>query len=152
MDSTIKIEQITSFSPEVFDAIRNLAQQEGKNYKELTESDAKEMLAYTHMHIFVARDTLTSKIVGMGALVIHRIPYVKKATVEDVVVDKDFRGRGIGTELINTLTAKAKELGAAYVDFTARPRREDSNSLYEKLGFVKRETNVYRHIVDYGEV
>jgi ribosomal protein S18 acetylase RimI-like enzyme len=33
------------------------------------------------------------------------------------------------------------------VDLTSRPSREDANRLYRRLGFVERETNVYRFVV-----
>jgi len=152
MDNSILVEQVTFFSPHVFDVIRNLAQQEGENYKPLTDDDAKGMLTSSHIYLYIARDTLSDTVVGMGTLIIHRIPYVKKALMEDVVVDHMYRGRGIGTMIIGVLTERAKELGASYIDFTARPRREDSNSLYGKLGFNRRETNVYRKIFDYDEI
>ena len=84
--------------------------------------------------------------------IIYRIPYVKKAYLDDLIVDPEFRGHGIGSALMKHATNFSREKGAAYVDFTARPRREDSNGLYEKLGFKKRDTNVYRVIFDYGEV
>ncbi|MEY2967137.1 MAG: hypothetical protein RLY50_1187, partial [Actinomycetota bacterium] len=35
--------------------------------------------------------------------------------------------------------------GAVTVDLTSRPSREAANRLYQRLGFVARETNVYRY-------
>jgi len=35
--------------------------------------------------------------------------------------------------------------GAKTVDLTSRPSREAANRLYRRLGFVERETNVYRY-------
>jgi ribosomal protein S18 acetylase RimI-like enzyme len=34
------------------------------------------------------------------------------------------------------------------VDLTSRPAREAANSLYRKIGFVQRDTNVYRFTLD----
>jgi ribosomal protein S18 acetylase RimI-like enzyme len=39
----------------------------------------------------------------------------------------------------------AESLGARSVDLTSRPTREVANRLYKRLGFVQRDTNVYRH-------
>ena len=36
-------------------------------------------------------------------------------------------------------------LGAKTVDLTSRPKREAANRLYRRLGFVERDTNVYRY-------
>ncbi|MET0827119.1 MAG: GNAT family N-acetyltransferase, partial [Acidimicrobiales bacterium] len=52
--------------------------------------------------------------------------------------------QGIGRLLIDAMVARAKELGAKTVDLTSRPSREAANRLYLRLGFVERETNVYR--------
>jgi ribosomal protein S18 acetylase RimI-like enzyme len=34
------------------------------------------------------------------------------------------------------------------VDLTSRPSREAANRLYQRLGFVQRETNVYRYTLE----
>ena len=39
---------------------------------------------------------------------------------------------------------RARMLGAKTVDLTSRPSREAANRLYQRIGFVPRETNVYR--------
>jgi ribosomal protein S18 acetylase RimI-like enzyme len=40
---------------------------------------------------------------------------------------------------------RASALGAVSVDLTSRPSREAANRLYQRLGFVRRKTNVYRY-------
>jgi ribosomal protein S18 acetylase RimI-like enzyme len=40
--------------------------------------------------------------------------------------------------------AEAKRRGAKTVDLTSRPSREAANRLYQRIGFVARDTNVYR--------
>jgi ribosomal protein S18 acetylase RimI-like enzyme len=88
----------------------------------------------------------------MVTVLIFRIPYVKKAYLDDLIVDEAFRGHGLGSKLLQKAISLAKEKDAAYVDFTSRPRRIAGNTLYEKLGFKKRDTNVYRLILSYEEV
>ena len=152
MQNDIVIEQVKSFSPEVVETIRKLAKQIGENYKELTDKDVEEMLASPHTHLFFARDSKTNQIAGMVTVLVVRIPYIRKAHIEDVVVDKTYRNQGIGTLLLQKAVAVGREKGAAHVDFSSRPRRAEGNSMYEKLGFQKRETNIYRKIIDYAEV
>jgi len=146
----IKIEQLTTFSSEDAEAIRQLAAKIGPNFKPLSDLDFQEMLASPTTHLFVARPP-KGQIVGMVTLILYRIPYVKKAYIDDLVVDEAYRGQGIASELMKTVVVLAKDLGASHIDFTARPRRE-ANKLYEKLGFKKRDTNVYRLIYDYAEI
>lgn len=84
-------------------------------------------------------------IYGSLTLVIFPIPTAIRAWIEDVVVDENARGKGVGAALNNAALAMAKDFGAATVDLTSRPSREAANRLYQRLGFKARETNVYRY-------
>ncbi len=81
-------------------------------------------------------------------LVVFRIPTGVRAWIEDVVVDEAARGRGVGEALNRAALELAERRGARSVDLTSRPSREAANRLYRKLGFVERETNVYRFAGD----
>lgn len=102
-----------------------------------------EMLAHPGTTIFVARDD-EGLIAGTLTLVVFRIPTGIRAWIEDVVVDEALRGRGAGEALTRAALDKAAEAGARTVDLTSRPSREAANRLYGRLGFERRETNVYR--------
>lgn len=65
---------------------------------------------------------------------LHDAPY---GLMEDVFVDESYRGQGIGTELTNTVIAKAKEVGCYKLLATSRMSRPGVHALYEKLGFEK---------------
>jgi ribosomal protein S18 acetylase RimI-like enzyme len=73
-----------------------------------------------------------------------RIPTGLRAWIEDVVVDGDARGNGVGEALNSFAIEEARKRGAVTVDLTSRPSREAANRLYQRLGFVARDTNVYR--------
>lgn len=150
MNQQITINRFSDFSPSAADMLRNLAQQIGNNYQELTNDAIQEMIDSKNHHLFVAKTT-DDMIVGMVLVMIYRIPYVKKAYLEDLSVDSSHRGKGIGTMLLEHAITYAGENGAAYIDFTSKPERASGNRLYEKLGFEKRETNVYRKIFNYGK-
>ncbi|MEM8905567.1 MAG: GNAT family N-acetyltransferase [Actinomycetota bacterium] len=85
------------------------------------------------------------RIVGSLTLVVFPIPTGIRAWIEDVVVDDAARGHGVGALLNTRAIELADELGAKTVDLTSRPSREAANRLYRRLGFVARETNVYRY-------
>jgi len=148
----IEIQEVTTFSHELAERIRELAQMIGENHKELTDDDLKEIISSKMTTLFIAVDSKSSKIVGMATLIVFRIPYVRKAYFDDLVIDETYRGKGIASALIKEVIDTATRKKAAYLDFTSRPRREESNNLYEKFGFKKRDSNVYRHIIDYGEL
>lgn len=115
-----------------------------------TRGELAEIAGSTASHLLLARDGdgpgLGGNIVGSMTLVVFRIPTGVRAWIEDVVVDESARGAGVGASLNETALDLASELGAKTVDLTSRPSREAANRLYRRLGFVERETNVYRYV------
>ena len=103
-----------------------------------------ELLASPAVDQFVARDG-DGRIVGVSTLVVFRIPTGMRAWIEDVVVDEAAQGQGIGRKLTEAMVERARERGCRTVDLTSRPSREAANRLYQKVGFERRETNVYRY-------
>jgi ribosomal protein S18 acetylase RimI-like enzyme len=91
---------------------------------------------------------LDGRIVGSLTLAVFPIPTGVRAWIEDVVVDEGARGHGVGEALNRAALEHARSLGAITVDLTSRPSREAANRLYRRLGFVERETNVYRFSLD----
>jgi len=140
----ITIEQLKAFSLDVTEALNDLLAQLNPGSKPLNDEDVKEIINGSSNHFFVAREPINNKIVGMLTLIVYRIPVWKKGWIEDLVVDKDYRSIGIATKLIQHAVKNAKALGVSSLNFTSRPQREDANRLYLKLGFKKRDTNVYR--------
>lgn len=93
--------------------------------------------------MFVAR--VDGRIVGSLTLAMFRIPTGIRAWIEDVVVDDSARGHGVGEALNRAALDFAKQHGAITVDLTSRPSRVAANRLYQRIGFVARETNIYRY-------
>jgi len=94
----------------------------------------------------VARDLRDQgRIVGMLTLIVFRISTGVRAWIEDVVVDETARGRGVGEALGQEAVRRALALGARTVELTSRPSREAANRLYQRLGFVRRDSNLYRY-------
>ncbi len=84
-------------------------------------------------------------VLGSLTLAMFRIPTGLRAWIEDVVVDDAARGKGVGRLLNEHAIEVARAAGATTVDLTSRPTREAANRLYQRIGFVARETNVYRY-------
>lgn len=83
---------------------------------------------------------------NLGALtLIHfRIQTGIRAWIEDVVVDANARGQGVGKALIQAAIEKSRDLGAKTLDLTSNSDRESAHRLYEGAGFSMRTTRVYR--------
>ena len=78
-------------------------------------------------------------------MALYPIPTSLRGVIEDVVVDSEVRGHGIGEKLSRFALDLAKARGATRVDLTSRPSRVAANRLYQRIGFVARDTNVYRY-------
>jgi phosphinothricin acetyltransferase len=85
------------------------------------------------------------KIIGFAALVLCLVPckgYV--GWVEDVVVDKNYRGQGLGRKLMLELLKIAKKQKLKIVDLSSKLDRIEARKLYESLGFELRDSGIFR--------
>lgn len=84
------------------------------------------------------------RIVGVLMLAWYDAPSGRKAWIEDVVVDAAARGRGIGEALVREALALACREGVARVMLTSNATRRAAHRLYERMGFVRYETDCFR--------
>lgn len=144
MDPKLRIERCTHAGEELVEAWRLLMPQLNPNHRPPSQSELAEILAGGATELFAARELTTGSFVGALALVVFTTPTATHAWIEDVVVDREWRGRGIGEALTRAALERARERGAHCVDLTSRPAREEANRLYQRLGFKLRSTNLYR--------
>ena len=142
MPSAVPVEIASQASEELVAACHQLIPQLSSSAQPITVSELAEIINSDSTLMFVAR--IDNKIVGLLTLAIFRIPTAVRAWIEDVVVDSSARGHGVGEALNHAAIAEAKRRGAKTVDLTSRPSRQAANKLYKRLGFVERDTNVYR--------
>ena len=114
----------------------------------MTADQVSAMVESPATVVFIARRSEDRAIVGTLTLAMFRIPTGLRAWIEDVIVDESSRGERIGELMTKAALGRAHEAGARTVDLTSAPRREAANHLYEKMGFKRRETNVWRYEVD----
>jgi ribosomal protein S18 acetylase RimI-like enzyme len=140
----VAVEEVTSASVEVVEALVRLMPQLSRSSGPPTFDEVAEMATSPATVLFVARDA-DGRIVGSLTLAVFRIPTGVRAWIEDVVVDSLVRGKGVGRLLVRAAVERAEEMGSRTVDLTSRPSRVEANRLYVALGFEPRETNVYRY-------
>ena len=143
----ITISVVTSVDDELIDAFARLVPQLSRSSPAPDAVTLGRIVDSEASTLLIARDD-AGRIVGSMTLAMFRIPTGLRAWIEDVVVDQDARGQGVGRELNERALEIAREAGARTVDLTSRPSREAANRLYQRLGFVERETNVYRFTFD----
>jgi ribosomal protein S18 acetylase RimI-like enzyme len=141
--AAFEIETITAITPSTTDSIAQLVGQLSSSAKAPTREELEAIVNAPGTVLLAARQS--GRIVGMLTLVTFAIPTGIRAIIEDVVVDERYRGQGVAQALTREALVQAAAAGARTVDLTSRPSREAANRLYQKLGFQKRESNVYRY-------
>lgn len=137
---------VREVSDTVIAGINNLIPQLSTTAPQLSDAEVAEFLAQPNITLFAyTPDDDPERILGMLTLVMFKIPTGTRAWVEDVVVSEETRGQGAGRQLTEAAVKYANEQGAATIDLTSRPTREAANRLYQRVGFEKRNTNVYRY-------
>ena len=139
---SVQVVPISTASDEVVDACHRLIPQLSQSSKAITKAELGEIVTSDATVMFVAK--MDDDIVGLLTLAIFRVPTGIRAWIEDVVVDEKARGQGVGETLNKAALMEARRRGAKTVDLTSRPSREAANRLYQRIGFVRRDTNVYR--------
>lgn len=139
----VRVEEATEATPEVVEAMQRLVPQVSSSAPLPTAEDVAAIVASPATVLLIAR-TDDATIAGTLTLALFRIPTGMRAWIEDVVTDRGAQRQGIGTALTREALRRAAAAGARTVDLTSRASREDANRLYQKLGFERRDTNVYR--------
>lgn len=144
MPATVEI--ANAVTPELVDALNRLLPQLSSSAPPVTSDDVAEIVGSPATILLVAR--VEGEIVGSLTLAVFRLPTGVRAWIEDVVVDAQARGHGVGDALNRAALEEARRRGSRTVDLTSRPSRAAANRLYQRIGFVARETNVYRYALD----
>jgi len=78
---------------------------------------------------FMVARSLDGKIIGMGRVISDGF---SDAYIQDVVVLRPYRGKGIGQELVRRLTQFCRERKISWIGLVAEPGTQE---MYEGLGF-----------------
>ena len=138
----MRIYRAVSHSEQLSKGLKRLLPQLSSSALLPTDEYIEQMLNDEKIHLFIAETE--DAVVGMLTLVIVDIPTGRKAWIEDVVVDADFRGRNIGQLLVEEAKECATAFGAKKVYLTSNPSRKAAHALYAKCGFEEYNTTVFR--------
>jgi ribosomal protein S18 acetylase RimI-like enzyme len=143
---TVEVLTAGASTSELVEAFARLLPQLSTSAPPPTQESLAKIIAAPSNTVLIARDsTAGGRIVGTLTLVIFPIPTALRAWIEDVVVDSEARGRGVGEALTTLAVNIAKQRGAKTVDLTSSQSRKAAHRLYEKAGFHVRDTSVYRY-------
>ena len=144
-DFNISVLTISDINNEIISDLNELFPQL-TSYPPPSKKDLISILNSENSQVFIAQEGIENKkLIGCLILILFRIPSGLRARIEDVVVDKAHRRKGIGRALCKLAIRKAKAQKVRTIDLTSSFKRGCSAvNLYESLGFCKRKTGVFR--------
>ena len=138
----IHIERIVEMDNALISPINSLLRQLTSREIALTESSLRQIIENDACRLFIIY--CGQEVAGMLSLGIYSSPTSRKAWIEDVVVDKKHRGKGLGRLLVQHAINYTRELSPITIMLTSNPARTEANALYRSGGFEQRCTNVYK--------
>jgi ribosomal protein S18 acetylase RimI-like enzyme len=139
----MRIEIVKKVDEELHGAFQRLVPQLTNNNPPPSSEELTALIEDKSSTLIIARDE-KENIVGALTLAVYHVPTGARSIIEDVVVDESARGQGIGEALMKRAIVLAREKGAKNISLTSNPMRQAANRLYSKVGFIKRDTNVYQ--------
>jgi len=142
----LRIEAVTEATPEVHAALAKLLPQLNAELPVPSMGRLNALVADPSVTLLLARDG--QEVVGTTTVIVYTTPFWIKARLDEVVVDEGARGKGVGAALVNAALDIARERGAQVAELQSGVQRDAANRLYPRMGFRRRETNVYRITLD----
>ena len=128
------MKKVIPFQRNDFDAVKKLLIE---GFSNKFKNDINENFFLLNNYGFVIKED--EKLLGFASIhVINKINRVS-CLIEDVVIDSNYRGKGLGKLLINHLIKFSKTLDSDKIILNSK---ESNTKFYEKLGFKKNETQM----------
>lgn len=97
------------------------------------KSTLKNAISSDDVIIFIAEDQ--NEITGF--IIANYSKGLRKATIENICVALEYRGKDVGKALLGELVQSLKELGCEYVATLIPPNADEALQLYSSAGFAK---------------
>lgn len=115
-------------------------------YKQLNPNNAQRPLdeilqAHNNVYVFICK--IDNSVVGTALLSTYKVISGYRGMVDDVVVDSNQRGKGIGKKLMQRLLEEGQNNGLDEILLFTGHHRAPAIALYKSLGFTLRESGLY---------
>ncbi|GAC1509835.1 MAG: GNAT family N-acetyltransferase [Candidatus Dormibacteraceae bacterium] len=141
----VRIEAVNEATSEVHAALAHLLPQLNSQLPVPTIERLQALVADPAVTLLLALDG--AEVVGTTTVIVYTTPFWIKARLDEVVVDEGARGKGVGAALVTAALDVAREKGAQVAELQSGVQRGAANRLYPRMGFKRRETNVYRIVL-----
>lgn len=139
MPAKFTFRELKKFKRENLKDLNNLLLQWSNKGYQMSPRYFKKLIKKSHILVLFNKN----RIVGTVTLVELSKLSGAKGSIEHLILDKKYRGRGLGKSLMNFAVNSAKKLKIKTLFLTCEPERKVANNLYKKLGFKIKKTNFY---------
>jgi len=140
----MKIEEVTEATAEVHEALVRLLPQLNPTLPLPTRERIERLIGDPAVTLVVARDG--DRIVGTATVIVYTTPYWIKARLDEVVVDGDARGKGVGEAIVRHCLEVGRRKGAQVAELQSGRGevRAAAHRLYKRIGFQVRDSDIFR--------
>ena len=126
--------EIGKLAMELIDSIEN---KEGLDFKEVVRN-CKNLLEDCNSHILVAE--VDGIVVGFINFTVRRtlLHSNPSGLIDELVVSREYRGKGIGRQLVGAAIERCKQLGCREVEVTTEFSNTKARRFYKSCGFEER--------------
>jgi GNAT superfamily N-acetyltransferase len=141
----VRIETVTEATSEVHAALAHLLPQLNSKLPVPSMERLQALVADPAATLLLAKEG--GDIVGTTTVIVYTTPFWIKARLDEVVVDQEARGKGVGAALVSAALDVARQKGAQVAELQSGVEREAANRLYPRMGFELRKSNLYRIVL-----
>jgi len=141
---TLEIAEVAEATAEVHEALTRLLPQLNPNLPLPTRERIQALMDDPAVTLVIARDG--DRIVGTATVIVYTTPYWIKARLDEVVVDKDARGKGVGEAIVRHCLEVGRRKGAQVAELQSGRGevRAAAHRLYKRIGFAIRDSDIFR--------
>jgi GNAT superfamily N-acetyltransferase len=143
----LRIEVVREATKELQAALERLLPQLNPTLAVPDMARLQRLVADPATTLLVAKDG--EVIVGTTTVIVYTTPFWIKARLDEVVVDANARGKGVGEALVKAALDIGRAKGAQVAELQSGrgDARKAAHRLYERLGFKIRDSDVMRIVL-----
>lgn len=110
--------------------------------EKIVQIGIRKLVSDPNFHGLVLEENDTA--IGFGSISFYQSSFKGRVgVIEDIIVNKKFRGKGLGTMLFDALLKEGEARDVCYITLTSNPKKAKARAIYASRGFVLCDTGFF---------